>query len=344
MKKSRKGAPGVIEVAKRAGVSPATVSRYFNAPELLKPDTRAKVQSAAEALGYLKRSSTINESHRFTGTIGLVVPTIDNAIFAEVIEAFATRLRELDLTLLIAAHGYDLDEEIGIVRSLLARKIDGVVVVGFEHSDVAMRMLRTQSVPVLSIWNYQIMSALPCIGCDNVLAGEMAAQSVVDMGHTAIAVLFPPVDANDRAADRRHGAIETLSKAQIQIPPNWLHDCPYDLGYAKRIAKKILANDQRPSAFLCGNDVIAHGVMLAAQALNIKIPEQLSVVGIGDFRGSAEFEPGLSTVRFPARRIGIAAADRISKASYGTWEPDSCQLIPHRWVERGSLAVFDAVL
>ena len=85
--------------------------------------------------------------------------------------------------------------------------------------------------------------------------------------------------------------------------------------------------------------MIAHGVMLAAQALNLNIPEQLSVVGIGDFRGSAEFEPGLSTVRFPAKRIGIAAAERISKASYGTWEPDSCQLIPHRWVERGSLAV-----
>jgi len=91
MKRSRKGAPGVIEVAKRAGVSPATVSRYFNSPELLKPETRTKVQNAAKALGYLKCSSSINESHRFTGTIGLVVPTIDNAIFAEVIEAFAAR-------------------------------------------------------------------------------------------------------------------------------------------------------------------------------------------------------------------------------------------------------------
>ena len=339
MGRSRKGAPGVIEVAKRAGVSPATVSRYFNTPELLKPETCAKVQNAAEALGYLKRSSPINESHRFTGTIGLVVPTIDNAIFAEVIEAFATRLRELDLTLLIAAHGYDLDEEIGIVRSLLARKIDGVVVVGFEHSDIAMRMLRTQSVPVLSIWNYQIMSELPCIGCDNVAAGEMAAQAVIDMGHSDIALLFPPTDANDRAADRRRGAMGTLEKANIQVDTKWQHDCPYDLGYAKRIAKGLLEQAGRPSAFLCGNDVIAHGVMLAAQALDLKIPDQLSVVGIGDFRGSAEFEPGLSTVRFPAKRIGISAADRISKASYGTWEPDSCQLIPHRWVERGSLAV-----
>lgn len=339
MRQNRKGAPGVIEVAKRAGVSPATVSRYFNTPELLKPETCTKVQNAAEALGYLKRSSLANESHRFTGTIGLVVPTIDNAIFSEVIEAFATRLRELDLTLLIAAHGYDLDEEIGIVRSLLARKIDGVVVVGFEHSDIAMRMLRTQSIPVLSIWNYQVMSELPCIGCDNVAAGEMAAQAIVDTGHTDIALLFPPVDANDRAADRRQGAMKTLQNANIQIHAEWLNDCPYDLGYAKRIAKLLLDQPKRPSAFLCGNDVIAHGVMLAAQALSIKIPEQLSVVGIGDFRGSAEFEPGLSTVRFPAKRIGIAAADRISKASYGTWESGSCQLIPHRWVERGSLAV-----
>lgn len=339
MKKSRKGAPGVIEVAKRAGVSPATVSRYFNTPDLLKPETCLKVQNAAEALGYLKSSSAMNESHRFTGTIGLVVPTIDNAIFAEVIEAFATRLRELDLTLLIAAHGYDLSEEVGIVRSLLARKIDGVVVVGFEHSDVAMRMLSTQSVPVLSIWNYQIMSALPCIGCDNVAAGEMAARALVDMGHTEIALLFPSSLANDRASDRRQGALNVLAQANLIVQPDWAHDCPYDLGYAKQIAKELLSQTPRPKAFLCGNDVIAHGVMLAAQALEIKIPAQLSIVGIGDFRGSAEFEPGLTTVRFPAKRIGIAAADRISKASYGTWESDSCQLIPHRWVERGSLAL-----
>jgi len=117
--RSRKGAPGLVEVAARAGVSPATASRYFNNPEIVKPQTRARIAEAAADLGYIRDRMAGALHNRFSGTIGLIVPTIDNAIFSELIEAFSARLRERERTMLIASHGYDLPLEVAIVRSLL---------------------------------------------------------------------------------------------------------------------------------------------------------------------------------------------------------------------------------
>ncbi len=334
-----KGAPGIVEVAKRAGVSPATVSRCFNSPEQVRGDTRHKVETAAADLGYIRNRMAGTLHNRFSGSVGLVVPTIDNAIFAELIEAFAGRLREHDRTLLLAAHGYDLAQEVSIVRSLLERRIDGVALVGFDHDEVAMRMLATQSVPVLSIWNYRENSVLPCVGTDNRAAGREAYERLFALGHRDIACLFPAIGHNDRARDRREGALEAAAELGFPLPEKRLLDCPYDLGEAKARASKMLQGDC-PTAVLCGNDIIAQGVIFACIAKGVSVPGKLSVVGIGDFRGSAHIEPGLSTVRMPARRIGVEAADAVVHLSDNV-QSDRLpmrRLLTHRWVERGSAA------
>jgi len=257
------------------------------------------------------------------------------------IEAFANRLQAHDRTLLIASHSYDLAQEVSIVRSLLERRIDGVALVGFDHDEVAMRMLAVQSVPVLSIWNYQRNSALPCVGADNRAAGREAYERLFALGHRDIAFLFPAVGHNDRARDRCDGALAVAEALGAPVPASRLLECPYDLGEAKARAIAMLSGS-RPSAVLCGNDIIAQGVIYACHAVGVRVPEQLSVVGIGDFRGSAHIEPGLSTVRMPARQIGVEAADAVVHLSeHGQVGPlPQRRLLSHRWVERGSTAVF----
>lgn len=334
-----KGAPGILEVAKRAGVSLATVSRCFNNPEQVRESTRTRVETAAADLGYIRNRMAGALHSRFSGSVGLVVPTIDNAIFAELIEAFATRLQQHDRTLLIAAHGYDLGQEVSIVRSLLERRIDGIALVGFDHDEVAMRMLSTRSVPVLSIWNYHKNSKLPCIGADNRAAGREAYERLHALGHTDIACLFPAIGHNDRARDRCDGALQAAVDVDCPVPLSRQLSCPYDLGEAKAVAMQMLAGN-RPSAVLCGNDIIAQGVIYACLAKGVKVPSELSVVGIGDFRGSADIEPGLSTIRMPAKQIGTGAADAIVELSEQL--PVAAvplrKLLSHRWIERGSTA------
>jgi len=199
--RSRKGAPGLVEVAARAGVSPATVSRYFNNPDIVKPKTKQRIAEAAADLGYIRDRMAGALQSRFSGTIGLIVPTIDNAIFSELIEAFSERLRERERTMLIASHGYDLPLEVAIVRSLLERRIDGVVLIGFDHDPIPLEMLAQRGVPAISAWNFRHDSVLPCVGADNRSAGGRVTEHLLDLGHRDIAFLFPETASNDRARD-----------------------------------------------------------------------------------------------------------------------------------------------
>lgn len=335
--RSRKGAPGIVEVAARASVSPATVSRAFNEPDLVREPTRVRIQRAAEDLGYIRDRMAGALLNRFSGTIGLVVPTIDNAIFAELIEAFSIRLQDHDRTMLMASHGYDLGKEVSIIRSLLERRTDGVVLVGLDHEAVPLNMLEQRDVPVISVWNYRSDSAMPCVGIDNFKAGHLAASHVVNKGHRDIALLFPDTENNDRARGRKQGTLAALEEHNVQVPPRRVLNCPYDIGAAKAVAGSLLAQ-HAPHAIICGNDIIAQGAMYAARAANLQIPGDISIIGIGDFRGSEHMEPPLTTIRIPARRIGAAAADLIINMSENGILPNPFQMeMPLELIDRGSV-------
>ena len=335
--RSRKGAPGIVEVAKRAGVSPATVSRYFNSPDVVKLPTRKRIEQSAQDLGYIRDRMAGSLHNRFSGTLGLVVPTIDNAIFAELIDAFATKLREYDRTMLIAAHGFDLSMEAAIIRSLLERRIDGVAMIGLDHHTPPLEMLATRGVPVLAAWNFRSDSDIPCVGANNFEAGRSAARELVAFNHKDIAFFFPPTHANDRAADRLQGALFELGVAQQDLAPDRFFETPYDIGAAKSAVAALLSSN-RPSAIVCGNDIIAQGAIYACQLHGVAIPDEISIIGIGDFRGSAHMVPALTTLRLPARRIGEVAAEKLCSgaALYRSGIPDRTE-IPVELIQRESV-------
>ena len=171
-------------------------------------------------------------------------------------------------------------------------------------------MLAARRVPVLAAWNYRKDSPIPCIGADNFQVGFEAAQYLRKMGHRDVALVFPPTKANDRAEDRLNGVLHALNMELPELQNNRFFETRYDIGEAKQAIIKLLSDD-RPTAIICGNDVIAQGAVYACQSLGIKIPDDVSIIGIGDFRGSSQMEPGLTTVRMPAQRIAEQAADLL---------------------------------
>ncbi len=304
----------ITTVAKRAKVSPSTVSRFFNHPDLVRADTRKRIEIACEKLGYIRnrRANTLRGLR--SGTVGLIVPTVDNAIFAQLIQAFADQLNSRELTLLIGTHGYDLDLETKLLRSLLEHRVDGIAMIGLEHTDASYAMIRSQEIPAIALWNYAADASISCFGPENSEAGRRVAQHIIDLGHKEIALIFPDLTGNDRAKDRFDGVMEVFAEAGIVIPLSRILSTPYDAGAAKIAAMDLLRQQARPSAVICGNDIIARGVIFAGQALELDIPGELSVVGIGDFAGSAEMEPGLTSVRMPAKRIGKLGAQALIDA------------------------------
>ncbi|MFC3289660.1 LacI family DNA-binding transcriptional regulator [Paracoccus aerius] len=306
--------PDIVFVANLAGVSPATVSRVMNHPELVHPETRRKVELAVEKSGYIRNRAAQAMHGRRSATIGLVVPTVANTIFAEVVQSFNDTVSKEGFTLLLASHGYDLDREYRLIRKLLEHRVDALAVVGLDHSPGTFRLISGQRMPLLAIWNYLPDAPLPCVGVDNCEAGRLAAEHLVALGHRRIGMVFPETSNNDRARDRKKAATAAFIAAGIELPQRWQITAPYSIAQAKAACLELLEGEDRPSALLCANDVIAQGAIYAAARLGIAIPDSLSVIGIGDFAGSAQMEPALTTVRIPAQQIGTAAGEEIVTA------------------------------
>jgi LacI family transcriptional regulator len=301
----------IVAVAKAAGVSISTVSRSYNHPGLVKAPTRKKIEKAVQKLGYIRNRAAQVMHGRRSGTIGLIVPTIDHAIFAEVTQAFSDEIDEAGFTILIASHGFDLEREYLRLRKLLEHRVDGIALIGLDHSEATYQLLQQQGIPAIAIWNYDSTSKISCIGADNFEAGRMAAEHLLSLGHREIGLIFPETSENDRARNRLMGALSKLKRASVKVPEGWQIKSPYRIGMAKDACKTILEKPIRPTALLCGNDIIAQGAVYGALQMNLSVPQDISIMGIGDFKGSGEMEPALSTIRIPAKSIGHLAGKRI---------------------------------
>lgn len=298
----------IFDVANEAGVSPATVSRCVNHPEKVSADTRRLVEAAIRETGYVRNRAAQAFHGRRSGTIGLVVPTVDYAIFASMVQAFTDAAEAAGFTLLLGTHGYDLEQEYRVVRKLLEHRVDGIALTGLDRTEDCLALLARQSTPALSVWNYDPASALPSVGAVNAEAGELAARHLVELGHRRIALVFPPTTDNDRARARMNSALAVLAAHGATPQPDHVARCRYDTGLAKKVVGALLAQKARPTAILCGNDVIARGALYAAREAGLSVPEALSVAGIGDFAGSSDMVPALTTVGIPAVAIGTEAA------------------------------------
>jgi LacI family transcriptional regulator len=307
----------IVAVAKSAKVSISTVSRSFNHPHLVNHATRRKIDAAVKRLGYIRNRAAQSMHGRRSGTIGFIVPTIDHAIFAEVVQSFSEAVEAEGFTILMASHGYDLAREYAVLRKFLEHRVDAIALIGLDHSEDTFQLIEQQDIPALAIWNYDPNSRLSCVGADNFEAGRVAARHLIDRNHREIGMIFPRTADNDRAKGRFDGAMSVLSESGVYIKPDWNLQVPYSISKAKAACAKLLEQGNHPTALLCGNDVIAQGAVFAARSASVAVPTDLSIIGIGDFKGSEDMEPALTTIRIPARRIGEAAGQLIVQMIVG---------------------------
>jgi LacI family transcriptional regulator len=303
----------IVAVAKAARVSPSTVSRSFNHPELVKASTRKRIDTAVRRLGYIRNRAAQTIHGIRSGTIALIVPTVDQAIFAELIQSFSEAVEDLGFTILLASHGYSLDREYALARKMLEHRVDGVALIGMDHAKETFDLLQQQKTPTILLWNTQPLAPFSCVGSDNYRAGYLVGHHLATLGHRRIASLFPPLDGNDRAGGRLQGVTDALAEFGCEIPEVWQRETNYSVTSAKEAVADLVCSEPRPTAVICGNDVLAWGALHALARQGLNVPGDISVTGIGDFRGSRDFEPALTTVRIPARAIGTRGAEVIAE-------------------------------
>ena len=308
--KNRSRSASLTDVARRAGVSTASVSRAINTPGLVRLEARQRIEAAIQELGYIPSGAARALATRQSRSIGAIVPTLDNAIFATGISAFQRRLAQLGYTLLIAASEYDWQQEVREARALLTHGVEALMLIGEARDPQLYRLLERSRVPFINCWIYRASAEHPCIGFDNERAACRLTEYLLDLGHRDIAVIAGATAGNDRARARVAGVRRALAAAGAGLPEARLVERSYGIAEGRNGLRELLGRcSQAPTAVICGNDVLAIGALFECQSRGLAVPDTLSLVGFDDLPISAHLQPGLTTVKVPSREMGEGAAD-----------------------------------
>lgn len=328
--------PTLDDVARKAGVSTATVSRCLNAPDRVVEETRKRVLLAVEALGYTPNFAARVMAAKRTFTIGAIIPTMENAIFARGLQAFQEELHRRGYTLLVSSSGYRPEAEEEQIRTLVARGADGLLLIGHDREARIYDYLERQNIPVLVAWTFMADARAASIGFDNRRAMQALTDMVVSFGHRRIAMISGISRGNDRARLRIQGVRDALDHNGLSADKLSIIETTYGIESGAEAFADLMSRDPCPTAIMCGNDVLAAGALRQAQQMGLRVPDDISVTGFDDIELAGIVNPALTTVHVPHREMGSkAAAELIDMVENGTaGKPIRLQT---RLVKRGSL-------
>jgi LacI family transcriptional regulator len=301
----------IVDVARLARVSTATVSRALTQPQRVNADTLHRIEAAVKKLRYVPHGAARALRTRRTRTIGTVIPTLGNAIFANYTQALQQRLETYGYTLLLVCNEYDPRSEIDLVHPLIERGVEGMVLVGGDHLPQLFQMLDEYQIPYVLTWVWDQAQSRPCVGFDNRQAAAGVANFLLDLRHTRIAMISGITTGNDRARERVIGVREALTARGLSLAASYLLETPYTITAGREGMRALMRLSPRPTAVICGNDVLAIGAITECHSLGVEVPKQVSITGFDDMEMASTTLPPLSTVRVPTEDLGRSAADYI---------------------------------
>jgi LacI family transcriptional regulator len=307
--------PTQLDIARQAGVSTATVSRVLNRSPLVKPGLRTRVEAVMRELGYFPHAAARALASRRTYTIGAIIPTLNNAIFAAGISALERELQAAGYTLLVAVSNYDLEAEAVQVHRLLERGVEGLLLVGNDHADAVYESLARSETVYVNTWAYDPRLRRPNVGFSNRKAARALVDHLVGLGHRRIGMFAGIAAGNDRARDRLEGVCEELATHGLSLDPHATAQMPYSIREARQALARLAEQDRLPTALICGNDVIALGALFEAVQRGIPVPQQLSITGFDNLPLTEHIRPAITTIDVPAVDMGRAAARALLSAT-----------------------------
>jgi LacI family transcriptional regulator, gluconate utilization system Gnt-I transcriptional repressor len=318
----RQTKPTMSDVSRLAGVSKMTVSRVLTEPALVAEETRNRVLQAIEQLRYVPDRVAGSLSSRRTGFVAAILPTLMNANFADTAHGLTEELRRAGYQLLIGYTLYRLDEEENLIRAMLARRPEAIVLTGMVHTREATRLLLEAGVPVVEIWDIGERPIDQAVGFSNDEIGRVAARTLIGLGHRRIGALGPAAEgaARDfRGEDRLAGFIATLREAGLADDLILRHpSVPLSFTEGANLMGALLDRAPDVEAVFAVSDLLAVGAIMECHRRCVRVPETVSILGFGDFEIGRQCVPSLSTIRIEARAIGRRAAEVILEAVNAT--------------------------
>ncbi len=296
----------IADVAARAGVSTATVSRVLNSTGRASPATRDRVRTAARELGYRPSGIARSLKLRATRTLGLIVTDIENPFFPALVRAVEDAARSHGYALLLCNAADDPEREAGYLDLLVERRVDGVIIAASSLGGRHGEWLAEAPLPVVLVNTTAPGVRLPAIASDNRGGARAAAAYVIGLGHRRLGYLAAPPRNVDSPA-RLSGVRDALTAAGLDPRELDIATGPAVVGGGETAMEALLARSAPPTAVLAYNDLMAIGALHAVRARSLVCPTDVSIVGFDDVEVARYVEPALTTVAQDQAAMGELA-------------------------------------
>jgi LacI family transcriptional regulator len=323
---TRQARATIHDIAREAGVSTATISRFFNQPDKLSPKTRDRVQSVIAHHHYVADGLAGGLASRRSRTLGLIIPTIMNSIYAASTQAIQRAAQEAGYTVLVGISEFAPDQEAILIHRLLERRVEGLILTGAERNPDLYEKISRNHIPFVITWRSTRRTDLPAVSFDNYKAARAAVDHLVALGHRRIGMICGRTDVNDRALDRRRAFEETLAANGLEVDPALIFERSFEFIEGRAAMQAMLANKRPPTAVFCANDIQAIGALYECRDAGMDIPRDMSIVGFDDIPISSYMSPQLTTIRVPADEMGSRAARAIISAIETGHDVAPCEL------------------
>lgn len=276
----------------------ATVSRALRGLDRVSPSTRERVRRVADELNYIASPTATSLASGRTRIVGVVVPFSSRWYFASMMSAIGKALRERGYQVLL----FDVEQEPfggrhALTRSMLWKRVDGVISINLALTDDELELLSGLHVPVVSV-GFDL-AGRSSVGIDDYDVARIATEHIVDLGHTRVAFIGAALSFSELVKtpkERLNAFLDTMLARDLEVPDDWVLASDWTAQDGARLTREVLGSERpHPTAFVCASDEIAIGVHVALQEAGLRVPQDVSVIGIDDHHLASLF--GLTTVR-----------------------------------------------
>jgi DNA-binding LacI/PurR family transcriptional regulator len=298
----------IKSIAKLTGVSHSTVSRALRGSSLVAKDTAQYIQRVAGEQGYLPSAAARSLKTRRTQALGVILSSIADPFFAEILFGIEEYAQESNYSLLIAASQHDLMKERRIVQAMVEQRTDGLIICSSLFSQSQVSQLLSRGFPVVMVNQQAAENYNFSIYHDDLDGSRQITRYLISLGHKRIAYLGN-ANSGRTTQDRLAGFMAEMDESDLVVPDEYIHHVAGgDPELGRDALAHFLALDTPPSAIFCFNDMLAVGVLKGCEECGIEVPRQLSVAGFDNIAYSAFTTPSLTTFDQPKRDIGREAA------------------------------------
>lgn len=306
----------ILQVAKRARVSTATVSRVLNESNLVRPATTARVRKAIADLNYVRNPSARSLRLGRTQLFGLIVSDIKNPFFPELIDAFEGIAAERGIDVIFTHTNYDTKRLESCVRRMVERSVEGIAIMTSEMDEAALAPLLSRQIAVVLLNQPTLQEKYRNVAVEYSEGYVQALQHLSSLGHREIGFIAGPSTLSS-AVRRRRSWEAGMKQLKLPIRPGRVVIGDMHVEGGTNAMNQLLDRKNRPTAILATNDLMAVGALHAVLSAGLRLPEDMSVVGFDDLPISSMVMPPLTTIQLPRREIAAHAFDLLLQAIRG---------------------------